>query len=212
MALYSQFWLLSCNNGGEYIIDMKDFVEAWQEAKETANAQTCATAEYNCEYKCQNGEFTYTVNDDNVDNNQDYCVYQCLVSQKLGYCAQDDQQDNEVNMNELAECRPLNNNNKNNNNNGDDANYQIYYVGAYCSGNAVYAGVFTDSSCSKKAPSGTYEQYSNNGVSLPTEALVEKSKLKWCLHVGEFCFHPIFCFLTLFCSLHQLLLLQWQRQ
>lgn len=170
----------SCTNGGEYIIDMKDFVEAWQEAKEAANEQTCATAEYNCELKCQNGEFAYTANDDNANNYQQNCVYQCLVSQKLGFCAQDNQQQNEVNMNELAECRPLNNKNNNNNNNGD-GDYQIYYVGAYCSGNGVYAGVFTDSSCSKKAPSGTYELYSNNGVSLPTEPLVEKTCIS-CLY------------------------------
>jgi lipid-binding SYLF domain-containing protein len=76
-------------------------------------------------------------------------------------------------MNELAECKALNEN-KNNNNNGESS--VTYYVGAYCTSKGVYAGVFTDSACTKKAPSGTYELYSNNGASLPTEALVSYGK------------------------------------
>ena len=92
----------------------------------------------------------------------------------LGYCAQDRDQKDEVNMNELAECRALNENKNNNNNNGESS--QVYYVGAYCTSRGVFAGVFTDSACTKKAPSGTYETYSNNGASLPTEAMVSYGK------------------------------------
>ena len=77
-------------------------------------------------------------------------------------------------MNELAECRALNENKNNNNNNGESS--QVYYVGAYCTSRGVFAGVFTDSACTKKAPSGTYETYSNNGVSLPKEAMVSYGK------------------------------------
>lgn len=77
-------------------------------------------------------------------------------------------------MNELAECKALNENKNNNNNNGESS--VTYYVGAYCTSKGVYAGVFTDSTCTKKAPSGTYELYSNNGASLPTEALVSYGK------------------------------------
>jgi len=161
---------------------MRDFVESWQEAKETINEATCQTASYNCEYKCQNGQFTYTVDDmyyqNNGGNEEEYCLYQCLVSENLAYCAQDANQDDEVNMNELAECRPMNeknNNNDNNNNNNDNGNYQMYYVGAYCTSKGVYAGTFTDAACTKKAPAGTYEKY-NYGYSLPTEPLVTRGK------------------------------------
>lgn len=179
-----------CPNAGEYVVDMREFVEAWQEAKQTENQAKCESAEYDCEYKCQNGLYTYdggqqynydngnNNNNNNGDNNDEYCSYQCLVDQGLGYCAQDDQQDNEVNMNELAECRPMNeNDNKNNNNNGNyyNSNTEVYYVGAYCTSKGVFAGTFTDSACTKKAPKGTYEKL-NYGYSLPTEPLVEYGK------------------------------------
>jgi len=77
-------------------------------------------------------------------------------------------------MNELAECRQLGNN-KNNNNNGEDA--PVYYVGAYCGSRGVYAGVFSDASCTKKVSSSIYETYSNDGASLPKEALVSYGKV-----------------------------------
>jgi hypothetical protein len=51
----------------------------------------------------------------------------------------------------------------------------MYYVGAYCTSSGVYAATFTDSTCTKKAPSGTYEKY-NYGYSLPTEPLVSAGK------------------------------------
>lgn len=156
---------------------MREFVEAYQEAKKQANEATCESAQYNCEYQCQNGQYDYNQNYDyyqnqNNGNDGEYCQYQCLVNGGYGFCAQDNQQEDEVNMNELAECRPMNEENNKNNNGYYYSNTQIYYVGAYCTTSGVYAGVFTDSACTKKAPSGTYEKY-NYGYSLPSEPMVE---------------------------------------
>eukprot|EP00934_Nitzschia_sp_Nitz4_P006752 Nitzschia sp. Nitz4//scaffold7_size249615//180188//181630//NITZ4_001195-RA/size249615-augustus-gene-0.12-mRNA-1//1//CDS//3329558496//6742//frame0 len=172
----------SCPNAGEYVVDMREFVETYQEAKKAANEAACETAEYNCEYACENGQYEYNENyyyydaDGNNNNNKDdgeYCKYQCLSDGGYGFCAQDEEQEGEMNMNEFAECRPMNEDEANNNGYyyGQEQS-QIYYLGARCTTSGVYAAVFTDSACTKVAPSGTYEKY-NYGYSLPSEPLVE---------------------------------------
>lgn len=165
---------------------MREFVESYQQAKENANAALCENAEYQCELQCQNGQYQYDGNNNNNNNNNngdnngddnDYCSYQCLVDQGLGYCAQedDDADQNNVDMDQFGECRAMNedNDNNNNNNNGyNNGSTQVYYTGAYCTSKGVFAGVFTDSACMHHAPSGTYEKY-NYGYALPTEPMVE---------------------------------------
>lgn len=181
---------------------MREFVEAYQEAKQEENEAVCENAQYQCEYQCQNQYNNGNNNNQNGNNNNngdddEYCQYQCLIDQGLGYCAQDEDQDGEINMNELAECRAMNEDDNNNNNgyyNGN-SNYQMYYVGAYCTSSGVYAGVFTDAACSKKAPSGTYEKY-NYGYSLPTEPMVSPGTsfyVSW--------FRPLF-YIFLTCLFH----------
>jgi hypothetical protein len=176
----------SCRNAGVYIVEMREFVETVQEAQREANEYQCETAQYNCEYSCQNGSYNANNNNGNAEynyyqnqnnNNDDYCKYQCLMDQGLDFCAEG--QEGERNMEEFAECRAMDegqNNNKNNNyyNGNGNGSYQMYYVGAYCTSSGVYAGVFTDSTCTKHAPSGTYEKY-NYGYSLPTRPLVSSS-------------------------------------
>lgn len=188
----------SCRNSGEYVVNMRDFIESMQKADE----ETCQYQMEDCQYKCENGYYTASAaygddaaaneynyyngngnnNNNNNNNNQDdgnYCQYQCLVDAGYGQCNNGQQEGGEgqVDVNELAECRPMNeeggggNNNNNNAYQYNSGNYQIYYVGAYCTSSGVYAGVFTDSMCTKHAPSGTYEKY-NYGYSLPTTPLV----------------------------------------
>jgi hypothetical protein len=104
-----------------------------------------------------------------------------LADKGLDFCAEGEEgQDGQMNLNEFAECRPMNEgqnrNNNNNNNNYNNANYQMYYIGAYCTSKGVFAGVFTDSTCTTHAPSGTYEKY-NYGYSLPTKPLASTACL-----------------------------------
>jgi len=181
----------TCHNAGEYVVEMKEFVETYQEALKEANEYECENANYLCENSCQNGGGYYYDNGNdngndgqnynynngnngnnynNDENNDEYCLYNCLMEQGLDYCIEGE---DEMDINEFAECRPMNEENGNNNNYNynDNNNYQMYYVGAYCTSSGVYAGVFSDSTCTKHAPSGTYEKY-NYGYSLPTQPLV----------------------------------------
>ena len=168
----------TCHNAGEYVVEMKEFVETYQEALKEANEYECENANYLCESSCQNGGGYYYDNGNdgqnynynngnngnnynNDENNDEYCLNNCLMEQGLDYCIEGE---DEMDINEFAECRPMNeengnnnnNNNKNNYNYNDNNNYQMYYVGAYCTSSGVYAGVFSDSTCTKHAPSGTY--------------------------------------------------------
>jgi hypothetical protein len=165
---------------------MKEFIETYQEAQKEANQYECENANYACETECQNG-YNYGGNNNynnnnnggnNNNNNNNNCVYYCLVEKNLDYCVEGEGQgQNQQNMNELVECRALNEQNGNNNNKNGNNNYygsystEIYYVGAYCTSSGVYVGTFTDSTCTKHAPSGTYEKYMY-GYSLPTTPLV----------------------------------------
>jgi hypothetical protein len=176
----------SCRNAGEYIVDMRELIEAYQEAKQQANEQVCESAQESCEYQCQNN---------NNGNDDQSCEYQCLSDQGLSYCA-DDEAEEGMDMNEIGECRALNEDDQNNNNGYYNSDYQIYYVGAYCTSKGVFAGTFTDSACTNKAPRGTYEKL-NYGYSLPTEALVPKGCIGDCqattdddanaAYISEFC-------------------------
>jgi len=189
----------SCHNAGEYIVEMREFVETYQDALKESREYECETASETCEYNCENGynyqyennnadgnyadnyQYGNNGNNNNQNNNQnqnddDYCVNACLSQQGLDYCMED--QEGEQELNEFAECQPLeregDNNNNNNQNYNYNSNYQQYYTGAYCTSSGVYAGVFTDSTCTKHAPKGTYEKY-NYGYSLPTQPLVSST-------------------------------------
>jgi hypothetical protein len=169
---------------------MKEFIETYQEAQKEANQYVCENANYACETACQNGysygangqqaNYNYNNNGGGQNNNNNNCVYYCLVDKNLDFCVEGEGQ-GQQNMNELVECRSLNeqggnNNNKNNNYYYNNYSTQMYYVGAYCTSSGVYVGTFTDSACTKHAPAGTYEKY-KYGYSLPTKPLVSSACL-----------------------------------
>lgn len=170
----------SCRHGGEYIVEMREFVETYQEALKESREYEC---EYNtevCESSCENGYQyqNYDANANNYNNyngnnnnqnDDNYCLNGCLAEKGMSYCIEEQE---EQEMNEFAECQPIEDGNENNYNYG--SSYQMYYTGAYCTSSGVYAGVFTDATCTKHAPKGTYEKY-NYGYSLPTEPLVSST-------------------------------------
>ena len=132
---------------------MRDFVETYTDAKEEIQEAACQAVEENC-------------NCNYYDGDDQACMNQCYKTAGLTYC------DNDNNNN--------NNNNNNNGNNNNDFNIEEYmeckeaewgyyngnkfYVGPVCSNNgkSIHLKVFTDSSCTKAAPSGTYEKYNYN--------------------------------------------------
>ena len=154
----------SCPGAGEYFIDAKDFIEAYAEAKREANEYACETQEETCEAQCQNDDQAQV--DDQYD--EEGCKYKCLYDAGMSYCDEDDAEG--YNIDDIGECRPMNED-QDQNNGYYSSDYKVYYVGAYCTSSGIYAGTFTDSTCSKKAPRGTYEKY-NYGYSLPKDALV----------------------------------------
>ena len=176
----------SCHNGGEYIVEMREFVETYQEALKESREYECESASEACEYNCQNGYNyqNYNANGGNYNNNyqyggnnqndDEYCLNACLTDKGLDYCLEEEGQE-ERDLNEFAECQPMDREGGNGNQNYNyNSNYQQYYVGAYCTSSGVFAGVFTDSTCTKHAPKGTYEKY-NYGYSLPSQPLVSST-------------------------------------
>jgi len=154
----------SCR-GPEYVVQGQQFVQAYMQAKMTAQEYRCETAKENCQYYCekkQNGnrELAYYGYYD--------CESTCLTNGGNSDCVEDQNGNKDNVENELEnylECSALNVNGNNNNNNG----VAQYYIGAYCAsgGKAMYLGVFSDQTCSVEAPSGTYEKLSYYGTSLP---------------------------------------------
>jgi hypothetical protein len=157
----------------------RDFVEAYRDAQQEINEYACETQKETCEYQCQNGQYQYqnednqynynNNNNNNNNNGDNYCYYTCMYETGMSFC--EDENENNQNMDELMECRQLGGDNNNQNNQYYyNANYEIYYVGPYCTSDGVYVGTFTDSQCSHFAPAGTYEKY--YGYSLPTTNMV----------------------------------------
>jgi hypothetical protein len=153
-------------------------VEAYRDAQQEMNEYACETQKETCEYQCQNGQYQYqnqdnqndNYNNNNNNNGDNYCYYTCMSENGMSFC--EDDNENGQDMNELMECRQLggDNNNQNNQYYYGNSNYQVYYVGPYCTSTGVYVATFTDSQCSHFAPEGIYEKY--YGYSLPTKSLV----------------------------------------
>lgn len=83
----------SCSGGGEYVVNMVDFVDAYTEAKLTQQ-------EYDCEMareKCQNYSCQYA-------NDDDACENTCMANAGMSQCIQYDGDAN-FEVQEYLECR-----------------------------------------------------------------------------------------------------------
>jgi hypothetical protein len=153
-----------CSGGGQYVINMADFVDAYTESKMEAAEFECEQIRENC--YCDNA------NDDEV------CENQCYTENGREDCIENDNTgtEEEFEIQRYLECQEVEN--QNNNNNGNN-NWQVYYVGPYCSadGRKIHLGTFVDAGCTYLAPAGTYESLNYYGRSLPysssSESLVE---------------------------------------
>jgi hypothetical protein len=137
----------SCSGGGEYVVNMVDFVDAYTEAKLTET-------EYNCEQIRENCN-----NDDESS---------CYSAAGATECDQYEGQD-VFEIQEYLECRQLGNQNGNDNSNNGQYTYNNYYVGPYCSSKdskSIYLGVFYDDQCSSRANTNVYANM-NSGATLP---------------------------------------------
>jgi hypothetical protein len=150
----------NCKGGAEYLVELKEFVEAYMNSQKSQKEYNCAKVKNKC--SCENDD---SINDDNV------CLSKCYANAGLNYCENNEEQEFEVDR--YLECRnPQGNNNKNNNNNGDDST-QIY-IGAYCSSNGkhIYLGAFSDRQCSIPTDASVYEAQTGIGLPYTTTSMV----------------------------------------
>lgn len=134
----------SCRGGGEYVVELREFVEAYTEAKQQMQEAKCQAVEQNCNCQYYNGD-------------NDSCMSKCYKDAGLSYCGQNNNNNNnnnQFNVAEYMECREANFGNY----------YNKYYIGPVCSGSgkSIHLKLFTDASCTTLAPSGTYEKYNYN--------------------------------------------------
>jgi len=153
----------SCKYGADYIVQLRDYVEAYTEAKQQLREYNCEMVEENCE-----------CDDDQVDD--EACAQNCYAAAGLDYCQNDEE---EFQVGDYAECAQLNMNveeeeedeeNEENEENENDRKLDeeaALYGGLYCSddGSAVLLGAFTDEECSTLDTYNTY--YKTTGQSLP---------------------------------------------
>jgi len=136
----------NCKKGGEYVVQMREFVEAYIEAKNEIQEQECQAVEENC--NCD-----YYYGDDQA------CLNKCYADAGLDYCV--DNGEEEFNAEQYMECVEAEFSN--------DAYYDsTYFIGPKCSSNgkSIHLELYKDASCSKRASSGAYEKY-NYGSALP---------------------------------------------
>jgi len=128
----------SCSGGGEYVVELREFVEAYTEAKEEQQQAQCEAVEENCNCNYYNG-------DDQA------CLAGCYKDAGLDFCGDDE---NQFDVAEFMECQQAEFGNY----------YNQFYIGPVCSSNgkSIHLQVFTDATCTTAAPSGTYEKYNYN--------------------------------------------------
>ena len=159
----------TCKNGGDYVVSMQDFVEAYAYAKMNANQFLCTNAYETCGNSC-NGAGYY-----------DTCLTNCFSSSgaDYSYCStyypngnhnNKNNKNNDFEVWKYVDCNQINgegNNKDNHNNYNNNYNDVGYYIGAYCSekGDAVYLGLYTDWRCTVSSSVSDYETLT--GYALP---------------------------------------------
>lgn len=133
----------SCSGGGDYVVELNEFVEAYTQAKSEMEEANCQAVEENC--NCN-----YYYGDDQS------CLSNCYKKAGLDYCGENNE--NEFDVAEYMECREAEFGNY----------YNLYYIGPVCNNNgkSINLQLFTDANCMTAAKSGVYEKY-NYGYALP---------------------------------------------
>jgi len=180
-----------CAGGGQYVVDMMEFVQAYNEYVEESKEQACEAVAENCD--CENA------------NDDDACEAECFSDAGLDYCIEAEGE--EFELDRYLECAEIEAGQENNgNNNGYNYNYRKendscpnnqnnranyvneegelqFFAGMYCDserggkGDHIFLGSFLDETCSYAAPDITYKCL-NGGVELPFSASTGESVVK----------------------------------
>lgn len=153
-----------CKYGGQYVVEMREFLEVYLETKQQLQEAQCEAVAETCNCNYYNGD-------------DEACEAKCYSDAGLDYCVEDENGFEVEDYRECAEAEFSNN-----------AYYaSTYYIGPVCgnSGTAVYMGVFKDITCSIAGGSGVYEKY-NYGSSLPysSKSIVDNDCIS-CKEVDE---------------------------
>jgi len=119
--------------GGRYLVQLEDFVQAYADQKE-------ADEDYACEQVKDNCNCDYDDGDDCEDN--------CYSDAGLDYCIEGDDDAEQVDIRNYIECQEFVIEDEEDEN-GDDNEQEISYIGLKCSdnGKGVNLGIFTDEYC-----------------------------------------------------------------
>lgn len=178
-----------CSGGGDYVVDMNEYVRAYFEYKQQLVEAQCESVKENCD--CENA------NDDQV------CESACIAQAGLSdVCEEQGGQNNnnnngqyQFNLQEAVDCSRLeidesvaaqyynygqndgynNYNNYNQNNNQNNQNNKIeFFVGPYCAaaGRSIFLGVFMDETCSYAAPENVYTKLTGTTLPYSTTSII----------------------------------------
>lgn len=159
----------SCKHGAEYLVEMREFLEAYLDFHLTQQEYNCEQVEENC--GCGN------------DDDSGACLSACYAAANIDYCDQfasndgDDNKNYEFDLDEYLECKNVLEEQD------DDYNTQRLYVGATCSSNgkAIHLGEFQDRQCTNPADSGSYLALFGQDLPYQTTSIVKNNECLSCL-------------------------------
>lgn len=125
-----------CSSGyGDYLVDLNQFLDTFTEAMMQKE-----------EYDCEQLRESCACGDNDADDDEQACEYNCYTNANMGYCIQEEEQ---FNLQRYTYCGQLEI--KNNNRRLEEEKEQLF-LGPYCSsqGGSIMLGMFTDDTCSVK--------------------------------------------------------------
>jgi len=163
-----------CSSGyGDYVVDLNQFLDTYTESKLDEQ-----------EYACEQAREACGCGENDQDDDEEACEYQCYTNANMAYCIEDEDEE-EFEIQKYTMCGQLeepqndDDNNRRRRRKLDEEEEVEYYMGPYCSsqGGAIYFGIFTEETCSVPYDSYDYGQeyyYELFGSAMPyaTSSLV----------------------------------------
>lgn len=146
-----------CSSGyGDYLVDLNQFLDTWTEAKMDKE-----------EYECEQAREACGCGENDADDDEDACEYNCYTNKGMSYCIQEE---GGFELQQYTYCGQLEIQDDNGRRRLEEEE-EVLYLGPYCSGQggAIYMGMFTDETCSIKYNSyyGKDYYYELTGSGMP---------------------------------------------
>lgn len=135
-----------CTSGyGDYLVDLNQFLDTWSEAKMQKE-----------EYECEQVRESCGCGQNDQDDDEEACEYNCYTSANMSYCIEDE---NKFELQRYTYCGELempeeeeDNGRKRKRRLDEEEEEEQLFLGPYCSGQggSIHLGMFTDETCSVK--------------------------------------------------------------